>query len=288
MLIPEQHRIFKVALAVVIVTSISVTNQGLAAPRVTTTHRGDWWITESQNFNLWTKSSSEETTEIIHHCERLRHELQEKWIDPNSPSHEPWTLPCVVVIHSSVHEYARAVPPHAANSSGCTTVTVDAGRVIFRRIDLRTDSLAWRENALPHELTHVVLADRFPEGNLPPWLNEGLATLAESETLKHRRKNVLQTAWQSGTVPSLKTLMTAEQTAASVNVDVLYACRSSLLKFLEGERDHASLTRFVQQVVETDCNHALRSVYEFENGLAELEQRWLRCLERECVSIPRG
>ena len=64
--------------------------------------------------------------------------------------------------------------------TGHATVKLTNGRATERRIDLRADDPAVLTNALPRELTHVVLADLFADKPPPKWALEGMAILAGS------------------------------------------------------------------------------------------------------------
>ena len=56
---------------------------------------------------------------------------------------------------------------------------MNAGKIISRRVNLRTDHPTLVQAVLPHEITHVILADFFTEQQIPRWADEGLAVLAE-------------------------------------------------------------------------------------------------------------
>jgi hypothetical protein len=151
---------------------------------------------------LTSRLSQHDTIALATRCEELRESLADLWLDPEDVA--GWTPKCVVVLHANLTEYSRVFGSGTASSVGCTTVTADGGRVVFRRIDLRSDAADWRSNALPHELTHVVLADRFPGRQLPHWLNEGLAMTSETTELQQRRLGVLDAARTTGSLPTLR------------------------------------------------------------------------------------
>ncbi len=267
-------------LSLVFFSLIVLANWANAEISVKTSQKGDWSIAESSNFSVWMQGSTAEAIATVHSCERLKSQLQKDWCADSDEGLQPWLQPCVVVVHRSQGEYAAAVKSASPRSAGCTTTTLNGGRVIFRRIDLRVDSMAWRENALPHEITHVILADLFPSHRLPEWLNEGLATLAESEQLRARRQSVLTSAWRSGQLPPLHRLV-ADDSSSSTDLDVLYACRASLLRFLQQNGESTSLSEFTKVAVGSGCEQALREIYHFERGLPELEERWHQSLRTE-------
>ena len=66
------------------------------------------------------------------------------------------------------------------------------GRITARRIDLLEESTDYLSAALPHELTHVVLKDRFASKILPRWADEGMAILADTEAKQKRHERDLQ------------------------------------------------------------------------------------------------
>jgi|GEM_PF-1955521 len=250
------------------------------AAQATVRRQGDWWIAESRNFSVWMQSTSSDCCAVIGRCEMLRNELLARWRAADGISGEDWMIPCVVVVHPQQEQFARAVPVSSRQATGCTTVTVDERRVIFRRIDLRADARDWSGNALPHELTHVILADQFSGQEIPGWLNEGIAMLSESKELLARRRAVLIEASRAGRLPTMTQILAAGEGGATIDLNLLYACRCSLLQYLENAEDRTLLCQFTREVVTTkNCDRALRNVYRFEEGLIELDRRWRKSVE---------
>ncbi|SFH80734.1 peptidase MA family metallohydrolase [Planctomicrobium piriforme] len=244
--------------------------------------RGEWSIAETERFQVWTKSSLSEAAAIAQQCERLRSELPNRVAVLNEKGESPaWLAPCTVVVHPSQSDYIRHFPQESKAAVGCSTVTTDNGRVIFRRIDLRADASSWRENALPHELTHVLLADLFIEHPLPAWLNEGLAMLAEDDALRSRRHAVLLRALSDNQLPTLKTLLTLHPASRQVNSDVAYAASHSLVCYLADRHGTEKLVEFAEHLAARDCDQALRTVYGETDGIAGLEQAWRGQLQNQ-------
>jgi hypothetical protein len=52
----------------------------------------------------------------------------------------------------------------------------------------------WMTSALPHELTHVVLAEKFTRKQIPRWANEGMAILSEPAARQATRRAAMQRA----------------------------------------------------------------------------------------------
>ncbi len=140
-----------------------------------------WVVCETAHFAVWASISTDEAKTTARLCETLHRELQSVWFE-RLPS--AWPSKCVVVLHAHAADFAAAISQPGTRAVGCTTLQVDRGAVKFRRIDLRCDRPNWRSSALPHELTHAVLADRLNGRPLPLWADEGLAVLAEPETTR--------------------------------------------------------------------------------------------------------
>lgn len=81
----------------------------------------------------------------------------------------------MIVLHPDRESYLAAVGADAANTAGSSLVernancdTKSANCISKRRIDLRGDRPDYLTAALPHELTHVMLADHFLAGLVAP------------------------------------------------------------------------------------------------------------------------
>ena len=232
-----------------------------------------WNVLETNNFSIWSRLSQAQTMQLACTAERLRASIRNLW--QSTAEDAQWPEKCILVLHANVREYQNAVKCGNNPSAGCTTITVNHGQVVFRRIDLRADAADWQVNALPHELTHVVLADRFPEQNLPAWINEGLAMTAESSDLQRRRLQVLEVAHQQGRRPALERILNAES-LAGFDTDVFYAVSYSVTEFLLNEEGGAdALLEFVEHSRTGHAAESLKKTYSIEAGISELERKWL-------------
>ena len=153
---------------------------------------GTWLILKSENFRVCTQSPGLFLDHVPGLSESLRSALQATWFDQQQAP--DWSPRCDVIVHRTLAGYTRSLGPSVGNSVGCATIGLDAGRVVSRRIDIRLDDDDWTSDALPHELTHVVLADRFSVRRIPPWADEGLGVLAESSEKQSLRASALSAA----------------------------------------------------------------------------------------------
>ena len=149
----------------------------------------------------------------------------------------------------------------------------DQGRPVLRRIDLRTDASDWSNAALPHELTHVVLADRFGGHNLPRWADEGIAMLSESPE-KHRERlaNLQETLLKRSNYRMFDLVRTSRLPAAHLR-DAFYGQSVGLVSLLVCKSAPARFADFVADSERIGIDQALREHYRVD-GLTGLQREW--------------
>ncbi len=84
---------------------------------------------------------------------------------------------------------------------------------------------------LPHEVTHVVLADLFPSQQIPRWADEGMAVLAEPHSEQRLRAADLDKPLTSGQLFKLNELMVMDYPDGKY-WSLYYAQSVSLTRFL--------------------------------------------------------
>lgn len=242
-----------------------------SADQVTCQRQAGWQIAESPNFSVWTTGDQRQAVNLSLRCETLRMQLQERWCGIAA---EAWRPKCVVVVHLDEGAYSAAIGTRLDPSAGCTTVTIDQGEVIFRRIDLRGDVAQWQVNGLPHELTHVVLADVFRDTSLPQWLHEGLAMTSESAELQQRRLSLLQTEQAEWRLPAISDLFSPLRRATRSTTEVHYSASYALVLHLQQFGGASKLLEFAHSVPSDGHVEALRAVYGLHEGVSGLERQW--------------
>jgi hypothetical protein len=232
---------------------------------------GPFWIAESPNFRICRYGSdATHLSELAETCERTAAVLRERWL--GKQSHEQWVPKCDVVVHRGVAEYVQCLGPGSEGTSGCSTIQFDQGRVVSRRLDLRADAADWTSDCLPHELTHVVLADRFTQVRIPPWADEGIAILAESPNKLNRRVAVLRQAASTGTVFSVRDLMNVRSCPPLKLRDAFYGQSVVLTHLFLGWGTREQFLQFVESSQIKGFDVALRDAYP-KRSLSELERR---------------
>lgn len=228
------------------------------------------YIAETPNFQIQCCTSAERLRELAARCEQLKARGQTMWLGETSTS---WQPRCEVVVHSTVGAYSRTVGPGSERTSGCSTVRLHQGRVAERRIDLRSDAEGWLSDTLPHELTHVVLADRFTERRIPAWADEGISMLAESPDKLQRRLNELRSVIAAGRTLRLSQLLSLENGPTSAERAAFYGQSVTLAGLLLERGTPQQLLQFVEAGRQDGHDKALRDVYGITSWSA-LESEW--------------
>jgi len=146
---------------------------------------------------------------------------------------------------------------------------------VQRRIDLRCDADGWSVDALPHELTHVVLAARFPGRQLPPWADEGMAMLSESSAKRQIRLANLRQNLQQQAGFSLPELMAVRQLPPAHRRDAFYGQSLAVTAWLIDRAGPQEFARLLEAAEGTTFDEALRRQFHIA-GVEGLEQEWRR------------
>lgn len=225
----------------------------------------------SENFVVQSHSNTFHASEITTACESLRNASQSAWLEP--PSEVSWSPQCEVVVHASSSSYVAAVGGEARRTSGCSLIKMDGKQIVLRRIDLLADDKSRALSALAHELTHVVLADRFGERPLPRWADEGIATLADHIGKQNQHHQDMLAALRIGSAFRLGDLLVSEDYPPPVRFAAFYGQSVSLVRFLSQRNGSTAFVKFVERSRQTGYDQALRDVYGIAD-ISELERQW--------------
>ena len=228
---------------------------------------GAWLIQETANFRVCSLLSEQATGDLGRLCEKWRAAHAAKWLGDGTLG--PWTPKCEIVVWRTVNEYSQALGRPGDRSVGCATCQIDGERVVSRRIDLRGDAPDWWRSALPHELTHVVLASRFAGRLLPPWADEGIAVLAEPEFKRAQRAAALEKARRTGLTYRVDQLLNLRTPPEPARRDAFYGQSAELVEFLLSRGSVADLVLLLEKSDAGGLGAALRDVYGIR-GIPEL------------------
>jgi hypothetical protein len=237
-----------------------------------------WRIVETANFRCLCDLSWPQARELALSCEAWRQALADQW-SPEAPL-ATWQPRCEVIVHPHRAAYGHTLGRPGEASVGCTSLKYDGSRVVYRRIDLRRDAVDWTNAALPHELTHVVLADRFAPRRLPRWIDEGLAMLAETEEKHELRWTALQAACRNRQVYPFAELSQTSSLPTAARRDAFYSQSVAVVSFLIERRGVAALFDFIDRLEREPVPVALRAVYGLTTP-ADLDREWLAWAQEE-------
>ncbi len=215
-------------------------------------------------------------------CETLRTELYAKWAGDDSPA--AWLPKCDVVLHPSDASYLKEVGTGAASTVASSLVDQQRGHTRVRRIDVRTSDSDWQTAALPHEMTHVVLADRFAGRTLPRWIDEGVAILADPAEKRRRHKAEFTGALANRSAFRIVELLTLDDYPAANRWGTFYGQSVSVVEYLVDQKSPADFVTFVDLALDQGYDASLRKVYGIA-GIAELEQHYSTKTRRAQPSI---
>lgn len=242
-----------------------------AAGEVTRTYETQGWLVqESASFRVFCRTDFRDAKRLPAACEALRRQLQETWL---GESGSDWSPRCDIVLHAGVAGYVRELGPGSQQSSGCATIDIEKGRVVKRRVDLRADADDWMSTSLPHELTHVVLADRFADRQIPRWADEGMAILSEPVTRQAVRRSAMQRALTRAPRYAAGDLLALRDYPAGDRRDMFYGQSASLVAYLIERDSPAEFLEFLQIGQRQGFERALTDVYGIRTT-ADLDARW--------------
>lgn len=248
-------------------------------PEYTTTTSGGWTICESANFRFCCRGRATASQETVAKAEALKAKLALKWLGAEAEADKDWRPKCDVILHTSAGSYLQAAPG-GEQTLGSSLIEVERGQIVTRRIDLRADRTGWFNDALGHELTHVVLADVFPGGNVPHWADEGMAVLADTPAKQNAHFRDLQIARGSRSTLRLVELLALDGYPRPDQQAAFYGQSASIVRYLVERDGPEQFVRFVRGAAKRGYEQALREDYQI-NGIQGLELHWARYVQRE-------
>lgn len=262
---------FPIATTVLLLAFTHGAKAGDATANLRTVVRDGWTICETPRFAVWSRGSAAETRDTSRICEELHGALSDVWL--REDERRAWSSRAVVVVHRDATGYQQAMGLPGDRSVGCTTLQVGDAGVTFRRIDLRADAAAWQTSALAHEMTHLILADRFGQRSLPLWADEGLAMLSEPDATRLRRQETLANALRAGGALPLRDLLGRHDPPAARVRDVFYSESAAVTALLVDRATPATFLTFLDAAGTQGYDVALQNVYAID-GVSGLERLW--------------
>lgn len=234
---------------------------------VSLTRKGAWHLAESSNFQVCSLRGAKEAQDVAVGCERLRNEVAT--LCGLQPGH--WSPRCQIVLHVDAKSYVATVG-HAGAATAASALTQRSGaRINRRKIDVRGDVSDYLTSALPHELCHVLLADRFAD--VPLWCDEGLALLLDPLDKQQLHERDLRSGDQRGELMPINELFGLQRYPAAERWGLFYGQSASIVRCLLQRGTPQQLLAFAKAQRSLGTNKALREVYGL-SGVAELDRHW--------------
>ena len=233
---------------------------------------------ETPSFRISCGGNRELADAIAKAAEASRKQIFERW---SGPSGGAWSVKCEIVVHANADAYAKATDKPTA-MTGHATVKLTNGRPTERRIDLRADDAAMLTNALPRELTHVVLADLFADKPPPKSALEGMAILAGSPEEVSRYTRTLARCARDSELRPMSALFDLKDFPAD-KITGFYCQSVSVTEYLIKLNGERNFKIFLSDSQRYGVAQALKRQYGID-GPQALEAAW----KRACLDQARG
>lgn len=241
-----------------------------------------WHVAESRNFRFHHHSQAPLVTRLAAVCESSREAIRQRWSSQGTPAN--WSIKCDVFLYPTSTEYQQKTR-FPADSWGFADLEIGDGQVWMRRLDMRSDNEARVFNVAVHELTHVILADRFARKQIPRWADEGIALNCEPLVRQKDMRGWLAAEIRQGRGFSLQQLLSMQQYPQDKHLgDLFYAQSGSLIEFLlaQNSGSEESVVRLVEQAQQGSMTPLA------SGSLAKLEGDWKAWLLKTSPSQDNG
>ncbi len=231
---------------------------------------GRWYLTETKNFRIFHDQPWELAERVARAAEQARTAAYKKWFGKTTPA---WDLRCDIYLHANCEEFTWETGQRGA-VAGFARTRREGDRLVLRRVDLRCDEPDMCKAVLPHEVTHIVVGSEYVSDEVPHWVNEGIAVLAEPASKIGRHLQSLPRYYRDGQLFKIRTLLQMTDYPEFAYLGVFYAQSVSLVRFLSTAKRPEVLPHFLRDGAREGWAQALWRHYGWT--FDELEDRWLR------------
>lgn len=252
-----------------VVPEVAGTRSSPGVGRPTAPPARRWEILETSNFKIF-HEDPDLARGVAQIAERIREEQSRRWGGAKGPLAD-WSPRCDIYLYPTARIF-REMTGQPEDSPGFSTMGVNGGRVIARRVNLRADHPGMTDAVLPHEVTHVVLADLFTSYQIPRWADEGMAVLSEPSGEQRLRAADLEEPLKLGRLFRIEDLMKMDYPDGQ-HWSLYYAQSVSLTRFLVERGTPEQFVRFLQRAQQADLETELRRSYQID-GFADLQRQW--------------
>ena len=207
--------------------------------------------------------------EVLAKADLFRKQVAEEWLGERLP-----TSVGRAVIHVELSD---------SGDSG-QTWAIDAPGRKLHQVWLTTSRQRAVSSGLRHEITHVVLATRFPD-RLPAWIEEGIASLSDDPQRIETRRRIVNWYARTGNWPRFESLIEAPTILPSEKDR--YSVAASLTQYLLSRGDRAEFLRFAITGKEKGWDQALQQHYSLST-VRDLQVAWQAWVSQPVGSYARA
>ncbi|WP_435022122.1 peptidase MA family metallohydrolase [Tundrisphaera sp. TA3] len=230
---------------------------------------GRWQTRESTNFRIYHVDPAL-AAKVAQIAETTRVRQTKFWTGAEPQA--AWMPKCEIYLYPNGKIYGQ-MTGQPEDSPGFSTMGMNEGKLIGRRVNVRVDHPTALTAVLPHEVTHVILADFFTTQQIPRWADEGMAVLSEPADEQRRRAADLSEPLAADRLFPIANLMTMDY-PESQYWNLYYAQSVSLTRFLVETGSSKLLLKYLQAAQAGDPEEELRKHYKID-GYADLQSRWV-------------
>ena len=248
-----------------------------ASPSRPVTSVGRWQMRETTNFKIYHVDDAA-AAKAANVAEGTRVRQTKYWT--GAEPRAGWTPKCEIYLYPNAKVYAQ-MTGQPEDSPGFSTMGINEGKIIGRRVNVRVDHPTALVAVLPHEVTHVILADFFTLQQIPRWADEGMAVLSEPGDEQRRRAADLAEPLAADRLFPIAGLMNMDY-PESQYWNLYYAQSVSLTRYLVELGSPPLLVKYLQAAQKGDPEGELRRLYQID-GHADLQRRWVEYARKQAA-----
>lgn len=230
---------------------------------------GSWKVWDTENFRILHDDEAL-ARQVALAAETIRRDQTGRWV--GSQGVAAWAPRCDIYLYPTATQFSQ-MTGQPQDSPGFSTMGLGGGQVVARRVNLRADHPNLLTAVLPHEVTHVVLADVFREIQVPRWADEGMAVLSEPASEQELRAGDLSGPLADNRLFRVADLMSMDYPDGRF-WSLYYAQSVSLTRYLVEQGSPEKFIEFVRGSQRAGVDAELKRVYGI-TSVADLQTRWL-------------
>ncbi len=177
---------------------------------------GVWKHRETEHFDVYARNDL--VAERVAEAAEFHFAGLSAWLETARTG--PWEPGCELRVHATLEDLRQAIGTNGVTRA-LTQTRVQGDRVLLRRMNLFQDDPWLLGSTLPHELSHLLLADAHRDAQLPLALDEGLALQAEPAARRLQFRRLLGAYGPSPTDLLTATRIPADQLTFYARCDAL-------------------------------------------------------------------